>query len=132
MILLGSACLVLLAAGCGDDDDAVEVVTVSPPQATRCIEEQGLTVQAQASEIDEQIGARKSLLISLPDPAGEPNAIKISFYDSEEAAIRQAETESSFIEGAEGGGSVEQHGAVVVTIARDGNEDELDQVKGCL
>ena len=130
-ILLG-ACAAILVAGCGGDDDGGSTAA-SPDEVTACVEEQGFQVESVGSALDEQIGLEDSLQVKVPAEQGDPpNAIKVSFFESEDAATEQADGERTFIEGAGAGGSVEQDGSVVVTIARSGNDEELEAVQDCL
>jgi len=130
-ILIG-ACTAILVAGCGGDDDGGDSAA-SAQEVTACVEEQGFQVQSQGSALDEQVGIEDSLQVKIPaEGGGAPNAIKVTFFESEDAATEQADGERTFIEGAGAGGSVEQDGSVVVTIARSGNDEELEAVQDCL
>jgi hypothetical protein len=129
-ILLGVLCAALLAVGCGggggDSSSSVSDVTA-------CIEEAGLQVESLRPGAGEEIGVEDTLKVTLPAGEGErPNGIVVSFFESKEAAAEQADAERTFLEGAGAGGSVEQHGSVVVSVARSGNEKEFEQVQDCL
>lgn len=63
---------------------------------------------------------------------GRPNGIVISFFEGEEDAGEYADSDQTFLEGAGAGGSAEQHGSIVVSVARSGNEEEFEQVQDCV
>lgn len=131
-ILLGALFAALLVAGCGGGDDEDGGSSASADDVTACIEEQDLKVTTQGSAVDEELEVEDTLQVQLPAEGGRPNAIMLTFYENEDAASEGADNERTFIEGAGAGGTVEQEGSVVVAIARSGNEQELEQVKGCL
>ncbi len=115
--------------GCGGGDGS----SSSVEDVTTCMEEAGLQVETQQDSLGEEIGVEDTLKVTLPAEKGSlPNGIVVSFFESEEAAAEQADAEETFLEGAGAGGSVEQRGSVVASVARSGNEAEFEQVQDCL
>jgi len=125
--LLG-ACAALLVVGCGGGESSPSVADV-----TACMEEAGLQVDTLQQGVGEEIGVEDTLKVTLPsEGGGRPNGIVVSFFDTEEAASEHLEAEEAFLQGAGAGGSTEQHGTVVASVARGGNEKEFEQVQDCL
>jgi hypothetical protein len=99
-----------------------------------CIEEAGLPVETSQVRGGEGIGVEETLKVTLAGnrEEGRPNGIVITFFENEEDAAEYADSDQTFLEGAGAGGSAEQHGSIVVSVARSGNEKELEQVQGCV
>ncbi len=120
----------LLAVGCGGGNSGS---SSSVADVTACMEDAGLQVETLQQGVGEEIGVEDTLKVTLPsEEGGRPNGIVVSFFDTEEAAAEHLEAEEAFLKGAGAGGSSEQHGSVVASVARGGNQKEFEQVQGCL
>jgi hypothetical protein len=117
--------------GCGGGDGGS---SSSVEDVRACIEEAGLPVEAPQGVGGEEIGVEDTLKVTLTGnkEEGRPNGIVITFFESEEDAAEYADSDQTFLEGAGAGGSAEQHGTVVVSVARSGNEKEFEQVQDCV
>ncbi|MGH2955492.1 MAG: hypothetical protein ACRDL6_00655 [Solirubrobacterales bacterium] len=115
-----------LIVGCGGDDDDGDGGGDGGGDPVACIEDAGLT--ATSAPGDEALGSTEQITVALPDN----NQILVTSFEDESAAEDYAEGESAFLEGAGAGGSSEVVGSSVVGVAREGAEDEVETVKGCL
>lgn len=120
-----------LASGCGGGDGGS---SPSVGDVTACIEEAGLPVEALQGVGGEEVGIENTLKVTLSGnkEEGRPNGIVITFFECEGAAAEDVEVEEGALEDAGAGGSAEQHGSIVVSVVRSGNQKEFEQVQDCV